>query len=442
MATPPIFTLLLICCFCLKIVISATTNITTFLTDPETLLSSSATFKAGFFSPTNSTNRYVGIWYNIEESDAMEIVWVANRNNPINDSSGMLIISEDGNLQLSDGQNMIYWSSNVSHQANSTSVAHLLDTGNLVLVSSATGMIIWQSFEHMTNSLLPQTRIIIDLTIDNGLYEDEKPILRSWKSASDPSNGRFRIGMIPFPITEFVTRDGDKTYWLSGPWNGSLFLGVPYMSQNTFEISFDHLEDTLEILYSVANVSLLEHFVLNYDGNVVLKYWDDDDRRWRISWQSVQSECDIYGKCGPFGRCNPKDSPICNCLNGFEPMNVDEWSEGNWTSGCVRRTPLQCSNTGRKADGFWKLKHMKVPHYITFGRAADEDDCRRKCLETCSCLAYAYTVGIGCMIWDETLLMDIQVFSGDGADLFIRLAYSELGDTQHFINHLLLNSKF
>ncbi|OMO51101.1 hypothetical protein COLO4_37816 [Corchorus olitorius] len=46
--------------------------------DPETIASSSEAFKLGFFSPANSTNRYVGIWYTKgipEES----LIWIANR---------------------------------------------------------------------------------------------------------------------------------------------------------------------------------------------------------------------------------------------------------------------------------------------------------------------------------------------------------------------------
>ncbi|XP_048492428.1 G-type lectin S-receptor-like serine/threonine-protein kinase B120 [Beta vulgaris subsp. vulgaris] len=227
-ANSRLFSLLFIC-FYVKFA-SAITNITTtkFLRDPQTLVSSNAHFKMGFFSPANSTNRYIGIWYNIEDSNTMEVVWVANRNNPISSSTGMLHISEDGNLQLSDRQNVTFWSSNVSHQTNG-SVAYLQDTGNLVLLSSESGLTMWQSFEHLTNSLLPQTRISI--AIPKGMHNpDNSSILQSWTTPYDPSTGRFRIGINPLKLPEFVTWDGDKPYWRSGPWNGSVFLGVPFLS--------------------------------------------------------------------------------------------------------------------------------------------------------------------------------------------------------------------
>ena len=49
---------------------------------------------------------------------------------------------------------------------------------------------------------------------------------------------------------------------------------------------------------------------------------------------------------------------------------TQEWNRGNWTSGCVRRTPLQrggVNSTGGEAgkmDGFLKLNMMKVPDFF------------------------------------------------------------------------------
>ncbi|KAI9083677.1 hypothetical protein K1719_034385 [Acacia pycnantha] len=40
----------------------------------ETLSSNNSMFTLGFFSPKNSTNRYVGIWFMSESN----VVWVAN----------------------------------------------------------------------------------------------------------------------------------------------------------------------------------------------------------------------------------------------------------------------------------------------------------------------------------------------------------------------------
>ncbi|CAN6546562.1 unnamed protein product [Malus baccata var. baccata] len=56
--------------------------------DGDLLVSKENIFALGFFSPRNSSSRYVGIWYaQKDEKDQKAVVWVANRNDPIKDSS-------------------------------------------------------------------------------------------------------------------------------------------------------------------------------------------------------------------------------------------------------------------------------------------------------------------------------------------------------------------
>ena len=91
---------------------------------------------------------------------------------------------------------------------------------------------------------------------------------------------------------------------------------------------------------------------------------------------------------------------------------------------------MQCErvNTGveeGKKDGFLKLNMMKVPD-IAVWSSATEKKCGEQCLENCSCIAYAYETGVGCMSWTDKVI-DAQQFSSLGVDLYIRVAYSELG---------------
>ncbi|KAK6149827.1 hypothetical protein DH2020_017352 [Rehmannia glutinosa] len=116
-------------------------------------------------------------------------------------------------------------------------------------------------------------------------------------------------------------------------------------------------------------------------------------------------------------------------------MNTLEWGSGNWSSGCVRRTKLQCERGNNatdknKEDGFSRLTFVKVPDFMHWSSGV-ENECRGLCLRNCSCLAYAYDAGIGCMFWSGTLI-DVQKFNGDaGADFYVRIAYSELDKEDH-----------
>ncbi|PIN14818.1 Non-specific serine/threonine protein kinase [Handroanthus impetiginosus] len=138
--------------------------------------------------------------------------------------------------------------------------------------------------------------------------------------------------------------------------------------------------------------------------------------------------CETYGRCGAFGICDSQNSPICTCLQGFSPNNKQEWDRGNWNiSGCVRRVPLRCAvNNGIKEDGFLRLQMMKISGYSErwIGPA---NECEGRCLRNCSCIAYAYDVGLGCIFWSGTLMDTHKYFpSGSGSDLYIRVANSEL----------------
>ncbi|KAH7569029.1 hypothetical protein JRO89_XS06G0091100 [Xanthoceras sorbifolium] len=108
------------------------------------------------------------------------------------------------------------------------------------------------------------------------------------------------------------------------------------------------------------------------------------------------TECDVYDRCGAFGRCNANKKVYCSCLKGFTPKNMEEWSRGYWASGCVRRRLLQCeriSRTGEvgKADGFLKMGMMKVLDFAEMS-SVPEVRCREQCLNNCLCIADAAAI--------------------------------------------------
>lgn len=129
-----------------------------------TLVSKDGSFELGFFSPGSSRNRYVGIWY--KNIPIRTVVWVANRKNPINDSSGFLMIDNTRNFVLvSNNNSTVVWSSNLTKAAQS-GMGELLDSGNLVLrdeKDADSGIYLWQSFDYPSDTLLPGMMIGWDL---------------------------------------------------------------------------------------------------------------------------------------------------------------------------------------------------------------------------------------------------------------------------------------
>ncbi|PHT81254.1 hypothetical protein T459_14269 [Capsicum annuum] len=173
------------------------------LRDPGILLSPGGFFKLGFFSPLNSTNRYVGIWYNFSDT---VVIWVANRDKPLKDSSGVVEISGDGNVVITNREEEILWSSNVpTSQVNS--VALLQDSGNFVLVDHLNNeSTIWQSFEHPADSIVPKMRI------SENTRTGERVEVKSWRSPWNPNFGNFSLGMNSRIIPQMYIWKGSHPY--------------------------------------------------------------------------------------------------------------------------------------------------------------------------------------------------------------------------------------
>ncbi|OWM77577.1 hypothetical protein CDL15_Pgr016975 [Punica granatum] len=395
---------------------------TRYLQDPESITSNGSIFRMGFFTPNGSKYRYVGIWYN--NYPEFNPVWVANRERPIEDSLGKVMISEDGNLVIMDGKKDVVWSSNVTNSGRGNITAQLLDTGNLVLReanTSISGGVIWQSFEHMSDSFLPKMKLSSNARTNVSL------MITSWKSSSDPSLGSFSGGINPLNIPEAFIWNGTLPHWRSGPWNGQIFIGLASMESvylDGFSLQNDN-EGTFSLTYSYA-MAFISYYVLQSNGTLLQVYSGEEENDRGVSWSSYETECDVYGKCGPYGICDRSKSPICSCPRGFNPGNLEEWSRGNWTAGCVRETPTNCGSlNSSKRDGFLRLQKMKVPAFPEWSFPL-KDECAKRCLSNCSCLAYAYAQGVGCMSWTGELL-DMQKFSNAGVDVHIRLPSSELG---------------
>ncbi|XP_021719540.1 G-type lectin S-receptor-like serine/threonine-protein kinase B120 [Chenopodium quinoa] len=399
------------------------------LKDGETLKSEDGSFEFGFYSPSNSSLRYVGIWYSNISVDFA--VWVANRNNPISNKNGSVTLSNDGVLAAFDGFGTVVWSTNTTAiSKNYTGILH--NDGNLEIRGSynypVPSFSCWESFDHPTDTYLPGMRVPVNPNVG------ENRIFTSWRSVNDPSSGNFSMGVDPRAAPQFVIWEGSNRRWRSGYWNGLSFTGVPNMAAfyyYGFKLSNADADGIVYFTYLPLDRSSKFKFRVSWDGYEESMTWADGGKEWNMMQKEPGSECDVFNKCGVNGYCrNATGDFVCGCFQGFAPKFPDQWSNGSWSGGCVRENQLKCeikNDSVIAEDVFLEVDNVKLPDFANLLGAEDEGGCGKECLQNCSCRAYAYVGGIGCMVWSGDL-SDIQQFKGGGSKLHIRVASSALGN--------------
>ncbi|KAF8390861.1 hypothetical protein HHK36_023160 [Tetracentron sinense] len=389
--------------------------------DGQTLVSAGQIFELGFFSPgSSSTKRYLGIWF--KSIHPQTVVWVANRNNPLTNSSGALTISGDGNIVLLNELETLIWSSNSSIAAKNP-VAQLLDSGNLVLRDGSNvnpESYLWQSFDYPSDTLLPGMKLGVNLRSGKNWY------LTSWKSEDDPSPGDYTFKFDYRGLPQIVLRKGSVVKFRSEPWDDEFRIRASELSKTSvFSPSFVSNDEAV-YYYSSDNYRrfTISRLVVNPKGLLQHMSWDDTLLQWEIIIVLQNNICDDYGICGAYGSCNINNTQVCKCLNGFTPRSPQEYNAHDWSGGCVPRSPRKCGSE----EGFRKFSQMKLPDKSSFNRGIGSIECEEACLNNCSCVAYAQT-GVGpvgsCAFWYGDLL-DIREYSEGGYELYIRMAASEL----------------
>ncbi|GLT37748.1 hypothetical protein SLA2020_120490 [Shorea laevis] len=383
----------------------------------ETLVSSKGNFELGFFSSSNG--QYLGIWDN--KPGTRTVVWVANRENPLSDGEGLLVLDSKGILALLNSTKGVIWSSNTSRSAEKP-VAQLQESGNLVVQDEKNynpDNYLWQSFDYPSDTLLP------GMKLGKNLQTGFEWFLSSWRSIDDPAPGIYSIRIDTRGVPQLVVEKGPKIQYRAGPWNGIGFAGRP--AKLNFLTSSQYVSNDEEVYYRrEPGDSLVEtRLVLNSSG-YPLFFFKNGIHDWELLNTPSPDTCEKYALCGKFANCYNNRSPLCSCLEGYLPKSPEDWNSENWSGGCVRDTPSDCEK-----DVFPKHTGLKWPDTSnsTVNMTMNLKECEQMCLTNCSCTAYTDADvrfgGSGCLMWFGDLI-DIRDLTPEGQDLYIRLAPSDM----------------
>ncbi|KAI5081764.1 hypothetical protein GOP47_0001507 [Adiantum capillus-veneris] len=354
-------------------------------------------FSMGFFSLLPNTY-YVGIWYSSLPSN-QSIVWTANRNRSVGMNS-ILRFTHDGRLELisnNSGSVITIWAASTllfEGIDSNASQAELLDTGNFVL-RDTTSRVVWQSFDHPTDTLLPT---------QNFTFLHNSSSLVPWIAANDPSlspkyslvfGSGGSLGRIRLLFQDTFE------YWSEPP---------PGIDDVLFNTSFTMDSMGTLSLYNGngkqiwVNVSCNESapatnsmrkLQLGVDGNLQVLTWSTASKTWKPLWKALYFQCDVFDTCGENSICN-KNQDTNQLLGGGCPLPVSQLDQN------VCTCPESFTRNGSKCDPPPSLNcsnYTSVMNQTSFGfpGSTKEDfsslsfeECEEKCLHDCNCTAGSY----------------------------------------------------
>ncbi|GAB4849375.1 hypothetical protein Ancab_040173 [Ancistrocladus abbreviatus] len=320
------------------------------------------------FSPTNLTGSFtLAIFISsfndgrvmLSDSDSAVVVWCANRDQPVNQNA-TLVLTADGDLVLRDGDGRFVWSTNTS--GHSVTRMNLTNNGNLLLLARDTDQVVWQSFDHPTDTWL------------NGQTLSMGKRLTSSVSRLNISSGDSSV---------FVRSDG--LHAASPSVNDIAFFW------NNSNSDWSQVCDRMvaqPFFHVLSPSKAAEIFVCDVD-------------------EYVTSDCKLPDSCGDYGICHDN---TCSCPKGTDGKSnyFRQLDASDPSRGCAPLDPSSCNNS-QKLLTFLDLEKVSYYDFSPILFNTDIRNCKQVCLEQCSCKAaifrYSQNISSGnCSLASSTLL--------------------------------------
>ncbi|KAF4399766.1 hypothetical protein G4B88_022849 [Cannabis sativa] len=343
------------------------------------LVSNNSVFGLGFFPVPDAKSFFLAIIH----KDSSKPVWIANRDLPISNFD-KFDFDINGNLILTSGDGVV-WSTNTT--GKEAIAMELRDSGNLVVIGGdgdRGGGVIWQSFSHPTNTLLPGQEFLPGMTLKSSLNHNNLSHFLEIKSGTLA----LYAGFSPTPqIYWSVQSETRKT-------NRSV-TGVVH-SATLVSNSWNFYDPNGNLLWQFifSNQSDKTAFwvaVLTSDGIISFKNLQKgktstfEATKIPEGWCSVPQPCDPYYVCHVDNWCECPSllSSRFNCkLQNLPSCNLSNDS-------------VELIYVGDNVDYF-------AIDFVTPSLKTDLNSCKQACLKDCSCLVLFHESSSGnCFLLDQ-----------------------------------------
>ncbi|KAK7405006.1 hypothetical protein VNO78_06130 [Psophocarpus tetragonolobus] len=324
------------------------------------------------FGPTSNIKDggYLRMYY---EGENGWVVWIANRNQPVDLDSATLLLNHSGVLEIKskDKESIILYS---SPQPVHNTVAILLDTGNFVLQqlhSNGSKNVLWQSFDYPGDTLIPGMKLGVNHRSGHNWS------LVSWFSKSIPAPGPFRLEWEPQKKELIIKRQG-QVCWRSGELRKKKRLEHVWESQYTVVSNED--EDSFELTFS--NDERIK-WTLMENGQLINREGSDIARADLCYGYNTEEGCQKWEE---IPKCRHHGDAF-QIVQGFPDSNM--------------RSNLENSSYG-------------------------VSDCRAICWNNCSCTAFKeyYDNGTGCVFFHWHSMEGTNIAS-TGEDFYMLVKHTD-----------------
>ncbi|KAL4611706.1 hypothetical protein ACB092_08G144800 [Castanea dentata] len=307
----------------------------------------------------------------ISKSEGSTVVWAANPTNPVSVNASLKLTSERG-LVLTDANGTTVWSTNTS--SKSVAGLNLTDNCNLMLLDHNNATIIWQSFDHPTDTLMLKQKLMAgqQLISKGGLY-----------SLALTSEG----------LSAYINSNPPQRYF-SGYHNFDYAGDTVKANSSYVQLNSENLtlfsQGLILVLTSPSDFSL-EYMRFEPDGH--LRAYGEANYAYDFLTRRIR-DCDYPTVCGNYGICT--NNAQCSCPPPIKGTSYFRQTNDKLpNNGCSLITPLSCEDSKYHVlSELENITYFPITYYPPKINPNHQhinlETCKQACLKDSSCKAVFY----------------------------------------------------
>ncbi|EFJ07394.1 hypothetical protein SELMODRAFT_448436 [Selaginella moellendorffii] len=401
----------------------------------DPIVSDNGSFSLAFYDPQGTNRYFLCVLLNVGKSKPAPAslvvpIWIANSNSSFSGKATLMLTGTHKKFILLDSTGTLKWSSG---SVVGISSLELDETGNLMLISED-GSVLWQSFEHPTNVLVPGQTLRPGMSITSVNSSSQQP--GPFRGTMEASGFVFYVLPETEPtMADMLRKPQPYQVWSVGSSSSSLesalkvcdsSKAVMAVTSSGIVISYERSSSgecggdgkSLQVYRNDEDTAAeSQYWKLEENGDFVLRGFHEREQNWATVFAlstRANDSCKHPTACGSYGLCNSQGK--CQCVGNEE---LDDHT----SHSCGAPSGVSASCLANEAANH---HFVKIPSATYFSnafsrpdlRSSSLEDCSAACASNCSCAAafFSRSGGGDCFLVDEVMGSLSLVGGGAGAE--------------------------